>query len=305
MLHNCAIGDFLIALRVVDHLRRAWGISHVELLGKSSMIQLGRALGVLAGGRDINVQGWHGLFADEVELPAHCRSYLAGFDLRINMLAGPDELISRKLDRLGKAIHVDPKPPADWSRHALQYLTTQLPVSTVDVAAETPFRLGQALMQEGRSNLRGLIGSAAQKGVVAVHPGASSAAKCWPIHRFAELIRAIRKRRAVLLILGPVELERLTTVGLEGLKEPANGVVMNLPLEELAAVLACCVGYVGNDNGISHLAGCLGVPTLALFGSTRAEVWQPLGPRVETIQASELSKLPVEPVLERLKVLLG
>jgi heptosyltransferase-3 len=58
---------------------------------------------------------------------------------------------------------------------------------------------------------------------------------------------------------------------------------LNLPLEELAARLAGCHAYLGNDSGVSHLAGLCGARTVVLFGPTSPVVWSPLGPRVRTM----------------------
>jgi ADP-heptose:LPS heptosyltransferase len=51
-------------------------------------------------------------------------------------------------------------------------------------------------------------------------------------------------------------------------------------LEELAVRLAGCHAYLGNDSGVSHLAGLCGARSIVLFGPTSPVVWRPLGPRV-------------------------
>jgi hypothetical protein len=42
--------------------------------------------------------------------------------------------------------------------------------------------------------------------------------------------------------------------------------------------------YVGNDSGISHLAGVLGCRGIALFGPTDARIWRPLGADMDIIR---------------------
>jgi ADP-heptose:LPS heptosyltransferase len=51
-------------------------------------------------------------------------------------------------------------------------------------------------------------------------------------------------------------------------------------LPDLAAALTTAGLYVGNDSGVTHLAGLLGTPTVAVFGASDPGVWRPLGPRV-------------------------
>jgi ADP-heptose:LPS heptosyltransferase len=55
------------------------------------------------------------------------------------------------------------------------------------------------------------------------------------------------------------------------------------PLEELAARLAGCHAYLGNDSGVSHLAGLCGARTATLFGPTNPDVWRPIGPDVHVV----------------------
>jgi len=51
--------------------------------------------------------------------------------------------------------------------------------------------------------------------------------------------------------------------------------------------------YVGNDSGVSHLAGALGVPVVAIFRSTDPRIWHPLGPRVTVVTSTSIESIPV------------
>jgi len=50
------------------------------------------------------------------------------------------------------------------------------------------------------------------------------------------------------------------------------------------ALLKGAAGYIGNDSGVGHLAGYLGVAAVIVFGSTGPEPWVPWGPRVAAVQ---------------------
>ena len=67
---------------------------------------------------------------------------------------------------------------------------------------------------------------------------------------------------SVITILGPVEDER---GGYESLCHHGLA-IRGITLGRLAATIARCSLYVGNDSGISHIAAALGVPTAAVFG---------------------------------------
>src|SRR5690606_28215158 len=114
---------------------------------------------------------------------------------------------------------------------------------------------------------------------IVVHPGSGSLAKCWPLERHAELIRRLRGAgRKVKVIAGEAERERLGDAAIEQLG--ADETVWPATLVELHQHLLSAGAYVGNDSGPTHLAGIIGVPTVALFGPTDPRVWCPVGPRV-------------------------
>lgn len=114
---------------------------------------------------------------------------------------------------------------------------------------------------------------------VAIHPGSGSPAKNWPRGRFAGLAGDLTSRGfGVLLLEG--EAERGGGCGI-----PAAARLPCLELDLLAAILAECGGYVGNDSGVSHLAALMGAPSTVIFGPTDPAVWAPRGGRVTVVTA--------------------
>jgi heptosyltransferase-3 len=111
---------------------------------------------------------------------------------------------------------------------------------------------------------------------VLVHPGSGAAAKNWPAARFAATIGLLKS--PVRLIVGEADTRAAAEV------EAALGHPLphleHASLEELAAGLAGCRAYLGNDSGVSHLAGLCGARAVVLFGPTSPEIWRPLGPHV-------------------------
>ena len=64
------------------------------------------------------------------------------------------------------------------------------------------------------------------------------------------------------------------------------------PLPDVAALLAHVDAYVGNDSGISHLAGAAGARGVALFGPTAARRWRPLGGRIAAAPGRRAGRRP-------------
>ena len=135
---------------------------------------------------------------------------------------------------------------------------------------------------------------------VVLHPGSGSEKKNWPLERFLELsLRLTEKGEKVAWVLGPAE---------EGITVPHGHIVwMSLPLQELAARLARCKLFVGNDSGVTHLAAAAGCPTVALFGESDQRIWAPRGKCVSVITSSTraMSAIKLEDVSSACQDLLG
>ena len=106
-----------------------------------------------------------------------------------------------------------------------------------------------------------------------VQPGSGGVAKRWSRHGFVEIMRWWRDRPAgrAVVLLGPAEEHER-----EYWSIAADEVVGGIDLLDAAALLARAGAYIGNDSGISHLAGLVGGRGLALFGPTDPELWRPL-----------------------------
>ena len=116
------------------------------------------------------------------------------------------------------------------------------------------------------------------KPVLAIAPGSGAREKNWPVISFEAIAGWWRERvgGSVITILGPVEDER---GGYESLCNYGLA-IRGITLGPLAAMIARCNLYIGNDSGISHIAAVLGVPTAAIFGFSSVNQWAPRGTNV-------------------------
>jgi heptosyltransferase-2 len=99
--------------------------------------------------------------------------------------------------------------------------------------------------------------------------GGASPLKQWPVCNFIQLGRWLETTfRARIVVLGAPGEEALGWDIERGLSPSAVNLVGKTTLRQAAAVLRCCDLYVGNDSGPMHIAAAMGVPVVALFGSS-------------------------------------
>lgn len=119
--------------------------------------------------------------------------------------------------------------------------------------------------------------------VIAVGPSANWIGKTWPAERFIEVIQWLRSKE------GLFPNARVAVFAAPGEEEQAKPVLMSVPEEcridgiakgtpgDVAASIARCDFYIGNDSGLMHAAAAAGVPTLGLFGPSYPHLYAPYG----------------------------
>ncbi|HOK09870.1 MAG TPA: glycosyltransferase family 9 protein [Candidatus Hydrogenedens sp.] len=183
------------------------------------------------------------------------RTFLANFDVVFLFLRNADVLVNKVKD-IGIA-HVyafGGTPPEDWSLHAVDYYLHCLGCPSI-----TEFVLP--------------IKPGGYHGNIIIHPGSGSPKKNMPCAFFEELTDRLQcKGLPVCWCLGPAE---------ETLEVPKNvQIYKESNLVRLTEYIGGGSVFIGNDSGISHIAGAVGVNTLVLFRTTNPNVWKPLGPNV-------------------------
>lgn len=110
-------------------------------------------------------------------------------------------------------------------------------------------------------------------------PGAEyGPAKCWLPERFAEVATNIsEKSKAKWVLFGTKNDEAAGQTIAAALGDKCSNRIGQTTLEELISELRNCRALLTNDTGTMHLASLLGVPVVAVFGSTEPALTGPLG----------------------------
>jgi heptosyltransferase-2 len=109
-------------------------------------------------------------------------------------------------------------------------------------------------------------------------------AKEWPPGHYARVIDALAERDGVecVLVGAPAERALCDRVAAQS-RHGALVAAGETSVGEMVALLSLCQGFAGNDSGAMHVAAALGIPTVALFGSTDPLRTGPRGPRARVI----------------------
>lgn len=281
LVHGGALGDFVLALRLVALLRAA-GATRVTALARPAVARVAVPGGAVDDLLDLDSCGAHSLFSADAPVPARLAAALHGFDLAIDLLSDPAGPFPRRLASLtsGRVLSLDPRPRAECREHITDQWLAALTRHGLSAAAPPPrIRVDSA----SRAAARAALAAPPDSQLVLIHPGSGGRAKCWPLDTFAALAAALaRAGCAVRFILGPAERERLSPAAQQQLSDAAP---LLAPSDacDLAATLSVATLYVGNDSGVSHLAAAVGAPTVAIFGATDPRVWRPLGDSVHVL----------------------
>jgi ADP-heptose:LPS heptosyltransferase len=261
LLHPGALGDIILSLPAIALLRKRFPSAAVTIAGNVdhlSPIVSRHAERILS----LSTLPLHRLYAREA-LPPEEVLFRKSFSRIVSWTGTEDPEFVKKL----QAIHPDAcvaawKPQPGELRHVSQLFALSLAI--------------RWLAQRGWNEKHSLT---------ALHPGAGSKEKRWPLSRFISLARKLllQEKRKLLLIEGPAEkgLARYIEQQL-----PSAEVILaeSLRLSLLAAVIEQCGIFVGNDSGIAHLAAALKVPSVVLFGPTLPQHWAPLGEKVVVLR---------------------
>lgn len=114
------------------------------------------------------------------------------------------------------------------------------------------------------------------RGVTVIHPGASSAARRWPVERWAAVAAAERIVGRRVAITGSAAEAPLARRVAHGAGLPPEAVLAGRTrVDELAALVASAGRVVCTDTGMGHLATALGTPSVLLFGPVPPKEWGP------------------------------
>ncbi len=311
------VGDAVMTLPALQALAAACPQAELVVLAKPWVSAVYRAAPVplqvrefhrpgphagLAGlrrlGRELRGEGFHWAILLQNAFQAALIAWLARVPVRAGYACdGRRLLLTHAVARRGRVRRVHQSSYYLHLLHGLGLVERRPPAGGVPARLE-PLPRDAAWAEEFLSG-QGL----AEVPLLGLAPGAAyGPAKCWPGDRFAAAARELVQSRglaAVLLFGSAGERPACARVrqGLRGV--PVLDLSGATTLGRAMALLARLELLVSNDSGLMHLAAALGVPTLAVFGSTDPGATAPLGPRVAVVQGGAECAPCLKPVCPR------
>lgn len=295
VIRGGAIGDFVLTLPVLAALRRQFPDSHLEVLGYPHIAALALHGGLADAVRPVEARALAGFFADMGDLDDAMGNYFASFHIILSYLYDPDGFFAENVKACSKAQFIPGPHRPDESQplHATGVLLKPLERLAIFDADPVP-----------RLSLK----PAAQVApMLAVHPGSGSEKKNWPKPHWAKFLAHVMSGTDwnVLLVGGEAEGNRLAELAAP-LPSSRVRIAQSQPLPELANTLRSCLGFIGHDSGITHLAAAVGLSGLALWAESNEAIWQPRSPVFRVLRNSDgIAHLSPETVFTVLRNLLS
>ena len=262
--HRGALGDFILTWPSIFCLRKALPLYHFIGIGRTEYMRLAISFGLLDTFIDKESAGLLDFFCgksipEKIGSPHGAVLWLTEGQKVANLLKKPASL---------PVVSITPFP--EEQTHLAQYYCSA-------VQSHFPITVPQELSDcfplratEGQYTL--------------IHPGSGSPGKNYSPQFYRVLAKELKRLGypKVGFIFGPVEEEKMNAEDFAGewIERPKD-------VEALAGLLSCASLYIGNDSGVSHLSGFVGIPTIVLYKITDPKIWGVLGKKVTHISAAD------------------
>jgi heptosyltransferase-2 len=294
------VGDAIMALPALRTIRERFSQAQIAIVARPYVVDIYRDQGICdrliaydPGGAHAGLAGRErfakGLRAEKFDVALLLQN---AFDAAwLAWRAGIPERVGYARDArsilLTKAVAV-PQPGEIPAHEQFYYLELLRRAGWTDsLGAETFIALSvnsKARLDAGeRLVAAGARGNARR---VAIAAGASyGSAKCWPPERFANVADRLRAQfdADVILFGTATEAQVLSAIRSEMKSKPID-LAGKTAIADLPALLSQCDLFIGNDSGAMHLAAAVGLPVVAVFGSSDPEGTAPVTPRCTIVQ---------------------
>ena len=310
ILQPGAIGDCILTLPLAAFMKDVLGLGGVDIFGHAEYVGLFPGRTCVDGISSIDSMELHRLFVEPNDFDLADRdpliSTFAGYSWITTFMGEAHGNFEQNLiytancSHSSEVITLPMHPPKGFAGHLGDFYRQQFVNESGFARAEHEGEPEDCLIRanpaDGERGKEVLVeaGLDVPGKVVVIHPGSGGRRKCWHLDNFLAVAKGLISWGIdVLFLLGPAEVERFDRLAIKKIRGVC-ACLTSLSLTQVLGLLSCADGFVGNDSGIAHLAGAMGIRTFVLFGPTDPSVYRPIGPTVTVLAGSRttFSKKP-------------
>ncbi|GMR05360.1 MAG: lipopolysaccharide heptosyltransferase II [Thermodesulfobacteriota bacterium] len=282
------IGDAVMCTPALECLKSLHPASRITVLTKSRAVPVFENNPHASAIIEYDHQGAHSGLGGRLKLRGELKG--EGFDLAvlfqnafdaafISFISGIPERVGYATDMrsglLTKAIPVSAEIKKTHQTHYYTNIVTALGGVCATFVPKLYISKDEEDWADGFIRKNGLEGSV----MVGAAPGASyGPAKRWPAERFAEALAQLSRSHGLVPLVfgGPEDTGTCREVArrMRGKYLDLSG---RVTLRQFMALASRVSVFISNDSGPMHITAALGVPTVAIFGSTDPVLTGPLG----------------------------
>jgi heptosyltransferase-3 len=286
MIHPGGLGDVLLAVPAMVRVRTRFPNHWLMLCAGDQVARLLLACRIIDEWTSVQGRNCTDLFAGAESSTVQVQTWLEDCDLAIGWMQDLDGKLSETLKSVGvREVIVQSPFSADIRAiHQRDRFLETINEMPSDDEGDVLLTVTEHLLHLGRACLEA-AGLSTGQSLVIIHPGSGSVHKCVAPETLASVVIAVQASGAIPVVLeGPADrepVERLLTLCVD-----SPVVLRGIDLQTVAGVLAQARLFVGQDSGITHLAGLMGLRLVALFGPTDPARWAPRGAQVTVVQGA-------------------
>ena len=285
------IGDVVMTLPAVAAVRKTWPRARISVLAKPWVAEVYRLSADVDDVIVFQEPGRHAGIGGKLRLARKLRG--AGFDCAILLQNAIEAAIIAVLSGIPLRAGYNSDGRGVLLTHAVRRTKTIRRVHQIDYYIEMVRALGctsagrDVRLRPGKDydELAGALcnrfGIDDGRRLIGIAPGAAyGPAKKWFPERFAAVADRLVDDTGGQAILFGSGGDRESTAAVQGAaRHPLIDIAGATNLKEAITLISRCSLFISNDSGLMHVAGALGVPTVAIFGSTNPVTTSPVGER--------------------------
>jgi ADP-heptose:LPS heptosyltransferase len=288
VIRTGGLGDTVLLWPAIAAMRRRFPRAHIDLLGHRARCELLVVDDGADAALEVEGSGLHHLFDFSGTLPPEVQERFGSYDVVLAFAAPGDYALAENLSECGaREVHAFlSSPPEEERIHVAAYAKRLLAGQGMAADSEDP---PLPVTDGERREAQRLLEShgLGERPIVVLAPGSGSAAKNWPAARFAGLLPVLAGLGLTpVLIQGPADQAAVDAV-LAHADGEAPAVLRDDSPQVLKGIVSQAALFVGNDSGPMQLSAMVGTPTVAIFGPTDPQLWEPRGPHARMLRAGE------------------